>query len=96
MKTNDLFETLAREITKEETLDILKAADDEGLVHIIDNMEGHMSTICNCCGGGCAFLRPINETGDWTCCPIPTTSPVWMKKPVLPAGCVKSAAQWEP
>ncbi len=52
---------LARQISKEETLDILKAADDEGLVHIIDNMEGHMSTICNCCGCCCAFLRPINQ-----------------------------------
>ena len=39
---------LAREITKDETLDILKAADDEGLVHIIDNLDGHMATICNC------------------------------------------------
>lgn len=52
---------LAREITKEDTLEILKAADDEGLVHIIDNMEGHMHTICNCCGCCCAFLVPINE-----------------------------------
>jgi len=52
---------LAREITQEETLNILKASDDEGLVHIIDNMEGHMSTICNCCGCCCAFLKPINE-----------------------------------
>ena len=52
---------LAREITKEETLDILKAADDEGLVHIIDNLDGHMATICNCCGCCCTFIRPINE-----------------------------------
>jgi Pyruvate/2-oxoacid:ferredoxin oxidoreductase delta subunit len=52
---------LAREITKEETLGILKAADDEGLVHTIDNMEGMMHTICNCCGCCCAFLVPINE-----------------------------------
>ncbi|MCP4751263.1 MAG: (4Fe-4S)-binding protein [Proteobacteria bacterium] len=52
---------LAREITKAETLQILKAADDEGLVHIIDNIEGHMHTICNCCGCCCAFLVPINE-----------------------------------
>jgi len=52
---------LAREITKDETLDILKAADDEGLVHIIDNLDGHMATICNCCGCCCTFIRPINE-----------------------------------
>ncbi|MCJ7774276.1 MAG: 4Fe-4S binding protein [Desulfobacterales bacterium] len=52
---------LARKITKEETLVILKSADDEGLVHIINNMEGHVDTICNCCGCCCAFLVPINE-----------------------------------
>lgn len=52
---------LAREISKEETLQILKGADDEGLVHIIDNIEGHLHTICNCCGCCCAFLVPINE-----------------------------------
>ena len=52
---------LAREISKEETLQILKKADDEGLVHIIDNIEGHMHTICNCCGCCCAFLQPIND-----------------------------------
>lgn len=52
---------LARKINKEETLEILKSADDEGLVHIINNMEGHADTICNCCGCCCAFLGPINE-----------------------------------
>jgi ferredoxin len=52
---------LAREITKEETLKILKAADDEGLVHIIDNIEGYMHTICNCCPCCCSFLVPINK-----------------------------------
>jgi ferredoxin len=52
---------MAREITKEEALKILKAADDEGLVHIIDNIEGYMHTICNCCRCCCSFLVPINE-----------------------------------
>jgi NAD-dependent dihydropyrimidine dehydrogenase PreA subunit len=52
---------LAREISKEETLKIVKAADDEGLVHIIDNLEGQMHTICNCCRCCCSFLVPINE-----------------------------------
>jgi len=52
---------LAREITREETLEILTAANDEGLVHIIDNIEGTMHTICNCCGCCCSFLGPINE-----------------------------------
>jgi len=54
---------MAREITKEETLQIVKEADDEGLVHIIDNVDGFMHTICNCCRCCCAFLMPINN--DW-------------------------------
>jgi electron transport complex protein RnfB len=47
---------MAREISVEETLAILKAANEEGLVHMADNIEGHLSTICNCCGCCCAFL----------------------------------------
>jgi NAD-dependent dihydropyrimidine dehydrogenase PreA subunit len=47
---------MAREITVEETLNILKEANEEGLVHTIDNIEGHMSTICNCCGCCCVFF----------------------------------------
>jgi len=47
---------MAREITVEETLNILKKANEEGLVHTIDNIEGYMSTICNCCGCCCVFL----------------------------------------
>ncbi|MCK4698191.1 MAG: 4Fe-4S binding protein [Dehalococcoidia bacterium] len=47
---------MAREITVEETLDILKKANEEGLVHAVDNIEGYMSTICNCCGCCCVFL----------------------------------------
>jgi NAD-dependent dihydropyrimidine dehydrogenase PreA subunit len=54
---------MAREITVEETLNILKDANEEGLVHIIDNVEGHMSTICNCCGCCCVFLDTQKKMG---------------------------------
>lgn len=54
---------LAREITSDETLKILKEANEEGLVHIIDNIAGHMSTICNCCGCCCVFLETKKKTG---------------------------------
>ncbi|MBW2033795.1 MAG: 4Fe-4S binding protein [Deltaproteobacteria bacterium] len=54
---------MAREITAEETLNILKEANQEGLVHIIDNVEGHMSTICNCCGCCCVFLDTKKKMG---------------------------------
>jgi len=54
---------MAREITSDETLKILKAANEEGLVHIIDNVEGHMGTICNCCGCCCVFLDTMKKAG---------------------------------
>ncbi len=54
---------MAKEITKEETLKIVKEADEEGLVHIIDNIDGHMSTICNCCSCCCAFITTRNKLG---------------------------------
>jgi len=50
---------LGREITKEETLKILKDAADAGLVHGISNTEGKMDTICNCCSCCCLFLESI-------------------------------------
>jgi NAD-dependent dihydropyrimidine dehydrogenase PreA subunit len=54
---------MAREITAEDTLHILDTAREEGLVHIIDNVEGHMSTICNCCGCCCVFLQTKKMMG---------------------------------
>ncbi|MBK5093683.1 MAG: (4Fe-4S)-binding protein, partial [Actinobacteria bacterium] len=38
---------MAREITKEEVLKILEKANEEGLVHVCDNYQGRLSTICN-------------------------------------------------
>jgi electron transport complex protein RnfB len=52
---------MAREITVEETLKILKDANEEGLVHTIDNIEGHLGTICNCCGCCCVFLTTMQK-----------------------------------
>ena len=54
---------LAREITTEETLDILKQANEEGLVHSVDNIDGHVGTICNCCSCCCAFLETKKAMG---------------------------------
>ena len=54
---------MAREITTEETLKILKEANAEGLVHAVDNIKGHMGTICNCCGCCCVFLDTKKKTG---------------------------------
>lgn len=54
---------LGREITTEETLKILREANEEGLVHAADNINGHLSTICNCCGDCCVFLDTKKKMG---------------------------------
>lgn len=47
---------LGREITKEETKEILKQAADSGLVHAISNWQQGADTICNCCNCCCLFM----------------------------------------
>ncbi len=48
-----------REITREEAFDIIKRAEENGLVHQIPNTDGPGKThaICNCCGCSCLSLR---------------------------------------
>ncbi|MCG8701383.1 MAG: FAD-dependent oxidoreductase [Bacteroidales bacterium] len=48
-----------REITREEAFDIIKKAEENGLMHQIPNTEGPGVThaICNCCGCSCFALR---------------------------------------
>ncbi|MFT8352262.1 FAD-dependent oxidoreductase [Clostridium saccharoperbutylacetonicum] len=48
-----------REITREEAFDIIKRAEENGLVHQIPNTDGSGKThaICNCCGCSCLSLR---------------------------------------
>ncbi|MEW6263620.1 MAG: 4Fe-4S dicluster domain-containing protein [Thermodesulfobacteriota bacterium] len=54
---------LARAISLEETLKILAEAHQEGLVHCSENIEGALSTICNCCGCCCMFLITRKKLG---------------------------------
>jgi Pyruvate/2-oxoacid:ferredoxin oxidoreductase delta subunit len=53
---------LGREISAEEALGILKAADESGLVHAGANSK-HLSNICNCCPCCCASLKGIVHKG---------------------------------
>lgn len=53
----------ARELTREEALEMLRKATEEGLVHVCDNLEGSLRTICNCCPCCCAFFRVRSEQG---------------------------------
>lgn len=48
-----------REITREEAFEIIKRAEENGLMHSIPNMDGSGKThaICNCCGCSCLSLR---------------------------------------
>lgn len=48
---------MGRQIDKQEALEILRKATAEGLVHVCDNVQGSLHTICNCCPCCCAFFR---------------------------------------
>lgn len=51
-----------REITREEAFEIIKRAEENGLMHSIPNTDGPGKThaICNCCGCSCFALRIAN------------------------------------
>ena len=44
---------LAREVSADEALSIMKACEEEGLVHMVDNVAGKAKHTCNCCGHWC-------------------------------------------
>ncbi len=44
---------LARELSKEEALDVIRITEEAGLVHFVDNAEGNIKHNCNCCGCAC-------------------------------------------
>ena len=50
-----------REITKEETFEILKKAADSGLVHGISNFKEKPDTICNCCSCCCIWFEAYHK-----------------------------------
>lgn len=49
----------ARQITKEEALEIINRAEENGLMHQIPNIEGagESAAICNCCSCSCFAMR---------------------------------------
>lgn len=53
-----------RAISKEEALEILVAAGNEGLVHSTGNVQKGINYICNCCTCSCGVLRGIAEFGE--------------------------------
>lgn len=52
---------MGREITKEQTLEVLKTAADSGLVHAVSNWKKNPDTICNCCSCCCLFFEAYHQ-----------------------------------
>jgi ferredoxin len=48
-----------RLVSKEEALDIVKRAEEAGLVHCISNTGKYVDFICNCCTCHCGILRSL-------------------------------------
>jgi Pyruvate/2-oxoacid:ferredoxin oxidoreductase delta subunit len=48
---------LGREITREETREILRQSADKGLVHGLSNWQKEVDTICNCCKCCCIWFE---------------------------------------
>lgn len=66
MKFNDLARYViekgfAREISKEEALEVLRLTEEKGLVHFVDNAEGEIQHNCNCCGCACWNVGAIRR-----------------------------------
>jgi len=53
---------IGREITPEQAVEILKRADESGLVHAGVNTK-HLSNICNCCPCCCASMKGMVRRG---------------------------------
>lgn len=47
----------AREITKEKALEVLRVAEEAGLVHTCTNTQDRLAVICNCCTCCCIVLK---------------------------------------
>lgn len=51
----------AREVTKREALDVMRRAEEAGLVHTTNNSQDRLSLICNCCPCCCTILRGLTQ-----------------------------------
>jgi len=52
---------LAREISKEEAIQIIEESEKAGLVHFVDNALGEIKHNCNCCGCSCWNVGTIKR-----------------------------------
>jgi ferredoxin len=52
-----------RQLTKDEALEVVRQAEEEGLMHATFNQRSVNHVICNCCGCCCQFLPVLIEHG---------------------------------
>ena len=52
---------IGKEITKPEALDVIKKAEERGLVHLVDNARESIKHTCNCCGCCCWSVGTIRR-----------------------------------
>jgi formate hydrogenlyase subunit 6/NADH:ubiquinone oxidoreductase subunit I len=57
---------LGRRVSAAEALLILCRCEQEGLVHSVENHDGKLGTLCNCCGCCCVFLDSKKRLGFHT------------------------------
>ncbi len=55
---------LTKAITKEESMKILREAEESGLVHCAMNIQSGHSYICNCCTCCCNVLRALSDSNQ--------------------------------
>ncbi len=65
---NELAETLleaglARRVDHDEALQIIRECEKAGLVHFVDNAEGRIRSLCNCCPCSCVIFSVIKRGG---------------------------------
>ena len=54
---------MGREITRQETEEILRRSAELGLIHGISNQQEKPDTICNCCRDCCIWFLAMNKYG---------------------------------
>lgn len=52
---------IGKEITKQQALDVIKKAEEAGLVHLVDNAREGIKHTCNCCGCCCWSVGTIRR-----------------------------------
>jgi len=52
---------LARKITRQEALSVIRASEEAGLVHLVDNAKEGIRHTCNCCGCCCWSVGSIRR-----------------------------------